>query len=94
MMKAAENGERFDGSVQLNDAGNGRIRVQRPRSAERIVILRTLACNRRRRISCTMTELSYSSYRFPAEIIRQTIWIYLSFPLSFRDVENLVHIEN
>ena len=29
-------------------------------------------------------------YRFPAEIIRQAIWLYLRFTLSLRDVEDLL----
>ncbi len=37
-----------------------------------------------------MTEISYNGYRFPAEIIQQTIWLYLRFTLSFRDVEDLL----
>jgi putative transposase len=37
-----------------------------------------------------MTEISYSGYRFPPEIIHQSIWLYLRFTLSFRDVEDLV----
>jgi putative transposase len=37
-----------------------------------------------------MTEISYNGYRFPAEIIQRTIWLYLRFTLSFRDVEDLL----
>jgi transposase-like protein len=33
-----------------------------------------------------MTEISYSGYRFPPEIIQQAIWLYVRFTLSFRDV--------
>ena len=36
-----------------------------------------------------MTEISYSGYRFPPEIIQQAIWLYVRFTLSFRDVEDL-----
>jgi transposase-like protein len=36
-----------------------------------------------------MTQISYSGYRFPPEIIQQAIWLYLRFTLSFRDVEDL-----
>ena len=32
-------------------------------------------------------KISYKGYRFPPEIIRQAIWLYLRFALSFRDVE-------
>jgi putative transposase len=37
-----------------------------------------------------MPKVSYSGYRFPAEIIHQAIWLYLRFTLSFRDVEDLL----
>ena len=40
MMKPAENGERFDASVLPNHAGNGRIFVQRPMSADFIIAVR------------------------------------------------------
>ena len=36
-----------------------------------------------------MMKISYSSYRFPPEIIQQAIWLYLRFTRSFRDVEDL-----
>ena len=34
--------------------------------------------------------INYSGYRFPPEIIRQAIWLYVRFTLSFRDVEDLL----
>ena len=37
-----------------------------------------------------MKKISYSGYRFPSEIIRQAIWFYLRFTLSFRDVEDVL----
>jgi transposase-like protein len=37
-----------------------------------------------------MQKISYDGYRFPPEIIRQAIWLYLRFTLSFRDVEDLL----
>jgi len=37
-----------------------------------------------------MKKISYSGFRFPPEIIQQTIWLYLRFTLSFRDVEDLL----
>jgi putative transposase len=37
-----------------------------------------------------MTEISYSEYRFPPEIIQQATWLYLRFTLSLRDVEDLL----
>jgi putative transposase len=36
-----------------------------------------------------MKKISYSGYRFPPEIIQQTVWLYLRFTLSLRDVEDL-----
>jgi transposase-like protein len=35
-------------------------------------------------------KISYKGYRFTPEIIQQTIWLYLRFTLSFRDVEDLL----
>lgn len=32
---------------------------------------------------------SYKRYRFPAEILRHCVWVYLRFTLSFRDVDSL-----
>ena len=37
-----------------------------------------------------MKKISYNGYRFPPEIIQQSIWLYLRFTLSFRDVEDLL----
>ena len=37
-----------------------------------------------------MPTLSYSGYRFPAEIIKRAVWMYLRFTLSFHDVEELL----
>jgi hypothetical protein len=37
-----------------------------------------------------MMTISYSGYRFPAEIIQHAVWIYLRFTLSYRDVEELL----
>ncbi len=33
---------------------------------------------------------SYTGYRFPAEIISHAVWLYFRFPLSYRDVEELM----
>ena len=32
----------------------------------------------------------YRGHRFPPEIIRQAVWLYYRFTLSFRDVEDLL----
>jgi putative transposase len=37
-----------------------------------------------------MKKISYAGYRFPPKIIHQTIWLYLRFTLSLRDVEDLL----
>ena len=37
-----------------------------------------------------MSPLRYRRHRFPPEIIRHAIWLYLRFTLSYRDVEELL----
>src|ERR687884_1207130 len=37
-----------------------------------------------------MQPISYARHQFPAVIIRQAVWIYLRFTLSYRDVEELL----
>ncbi|ASV84432.1 putative transposase [Ochrobactrum quorumnocens] len=40
-----------------------------------------------------MTEahpVHFKRHRFPAEIIAHAVWLYYRFPLSFRDVEDLL----
>jgi putative transposase len=37
-----------------------------------------------------MQRISYARHRFPPEIIRHAIWLYLRFTLSYRDVEELL----
>ena len=37
-----------------------------------------------------MTPPSYCGYRFPRDIIRRAVWLYLRFTLSYRDVEELL----
>ena len=34
-----------------------------------------------------MTPISFKRHRFPPEIIRHAVWLYVRFTLSFRDVE-------
>src|SRR5215217_1730164 len=36
-----------------------------------------------------MQPVSYSRHRFPPEVIRHAVWLYLRFTLSYRDVEEL-----
>ena len=37
-----------------------------------------------------MSAPSYRRHRFPVEIIQHAVWLYFRFPLSFRDVEDLL----
>ena len=37
-----------------------------------------------------MQRSPYRGHRFPPEIIRHVVWLYLRFTLSFRDVEELL----
>ena len=37
-----------------------------------------------------MSNLSYRRHRFPVEIIQHAVWLYYRFPLSFRDVEDML----
>jgi len=36
------------------------------------------------------TRNSYKGYRFPAEIISHCVWLYFTFPLSYRDIEMMM----
>jgi putative transposase len=37
-----------------------------------------------------MKQISYLRHRFPGSIIQHAVWLYFRFPLSFRDVEDLL----
>ena len=37
-----------------------------------------------------MQKISYARHRFPPEIIQYAVWLYFRFPLSYRDVEDLL----
>ena len=37
-----------------------------------------------------MQKISYARYRFPPAIIQHAVWLYFRFPLSFRDVEDML----
>ena len=37
-----------------------------------------------------MQKISCHRHRCPSEIIQQAVWLYFRFPLSYRDVENLL----
>jgi len=36
-----------------------------------------------------MRQLSFKRHRFPPEVIRNSIWLYARFTLSFRDIEEM-----
>lgn len=36
------------------------------------------------------TSLSYQGHRYPVEIINHCVWLYFRFPLSFREVEEMM----
>lgn len=36
-------------------------------------------------------ETLFKNHRYPASIIQYAVWLYFVFPLSFRDVELLLH---
>jgi hypothetical protein len=38
----------------------------------------------------TPSPPSYAGYRFPAEIIGYAVWLYFRFPLSLRDVDEIL----
>ena len=38
----------------------------------------------------TAAGSSYKGYRYPLEIISHCVWLYHRFPLSFRDVQELM----
>ena len=37
-----------------------------------------------------MQKISYRRHRFPSEIIQHAVWLYFRFPLSYRNVEDLL----
>ena len=37
-----------------------------------------------------MQKISYARYRFPPVIIQHAVWLYFRFPLSYRDIEDLL----
>jgi len=37
-----------------------------------------------------MNKVSYSRHRFPPTVIHRSVWLDFHFPLSFRDVEELL----
>ena len=48
-------------------------------------------CRRLGRIGGVSTATaSYKGHRYPVEIINHCVWLYFRFPLSFREVEELM----
>ena len=45
---------------------------------------------RRNGLWWAMKPISYARHRFPPDVIRHAIWLYLRFTLSYRDVEDLL----
>ena len=39
---------------------------------------------------CTMKPISYARRRFPPDVIRHAVWLYLRFTLSYRNIEDLL----
>ena len=37
-----------------------------------------------------MKNISYHRHRFPQDIIKQAVWLYFRFTMSYRDVEELL----
>jgi len=37
-----------------------------------------------------MSKISYSRHRFPPAVTHRSVWLYFRFPLSFRDVEEML----
>jgi putative transposase len=37
-----------------------------------------------------LRSISYKRHRFPADVIRQAVWLYFRFTMSLRDVEDLL----
>src|SRR6478736_1596905 len=37
-----------------------------------------------------MKPISYARHRFPPDVIRHAVWLYLRFTLSYRNVEELL----
>ena len=37
-----------------------------------------------------MKQISYRRHRFPGSIIQHAVWLYFRFPLSYRDIEDLL----
>ena len=69
-----------------------------PHELTRLYLLQVLSGNAGDVISLLMRHTPrmrscispYHRHRFPAEIISHCVWLYFRFPLSFRDVEEML----
>ena len=43
-----------------------------------------------RRLGLGISSISYARHRFPPDVIRHAVWLYLRFTLSYRHVEELL----
>src|SRR5271154_2357095 len=51
----------------------------------------TLTSDRRpNALDWNMQPISYARHRFPPDVIRRAVWLYLRFTLSYRDVEDVL----
>ena len=51
-----------------------------------------LCCLNRVGVSCpSVTDAKPYRHRFPMTIIQHAVWLYHRFPLSYRDVQELLH---
>ena len=41
-----------------------------------------------------MSKVFYYRHRFPPSVIHRSVWLYFRFPLSFRDVEEMLAERN
>ena len=79
----------FAGSLTFRSLGEDRKRNSM-RRREGIVMQRRACGPTGGPIAKRMQKINYAGYRFPPEIIQQSIWLYLRFTLSLRDVEDLL----
>ena len=84
--------EIVDGGGQLGPAGNPDHHVVAPQpEVHRLRHCHVGECGRPGRMrGVTTATPSYKGHRYPVEIINHCVWLYFRFPLSFREVEELM----
>ena len=88
LRRSGELGESGDFAIVDMDDAAGARRDQRMNGGVALT-----ACFSRLDIRIVMTEFPaahFRRHRFPAEIITHAVWLYFRFPLSLRDVEDLL----